>query len=111
MISALARRSLVNYLGIFVLLAGFSVGDYKYWRSLQTDQEPSDEAMLLSQYNFHAYAQSVQRNVGTFGMLVNQWSLTLARLGEPRPFAITIMAVSGLVAGGCFFVASRMPRA
>ena len=111
MASAIFRRSFVNYFGVFILLVGMSVGDYKYWRSLQDDAGPGDEQLLLSQYSSKAYQQAVQRNVGVFGMLVNQWSLELAELGEPRPLAITIMVVSSLAAAGCFLVAARLPRA
>ena len=109
MSSANSRRSLLNYIGIAVLLVGLGVGDFKYWRALQA--EPDDEEdPLVSAENSRTYEREVERINGKFGLLLTQWTESLAALGNPRPFAVTIMVVSTLLAGGCFLTASRMPR-
>ena len=109
--SPTSRRSLLNYIGIFILLAGMGVGEFIYWRSLQGGSGTDDEDPLLSQYDSRVYQRNVQMYVGTFGLIIDQWSRAAAKLGEPRPLAITITVVSMLAAGGCFMVASaHAPR-
>ena len=108
--SPTSRRTLLNYIGIFILLAGISVGEFIYWRSLQGGSGSDDEDPLLSQYDSRVYQREMQTYVGTFGLIMDQWSRAAAKLGEPRPLAITITVLSILAAGGCFMVASRMPR-
>jgi hypothetical protein len=105
-----SRRSLLNYIGIFILLAGMSAGELIYWRSLQKGSKAEDQDPLDSQYDSRLYQRDLQRYVGTFGLIMDQWSRTAAKLGEPRPLAITIIVFSILAAGGCFMVALRMPR-
>ena len=104
-----SRRSLLNYIGVFILLAGMSAGDFMYWRSLQKGSGNEDADPLVSQYDSRVYQRDLQRYVGTFGLIMDQWSRTAAKLGEPRPLAITIIVLSMLAAGGCFIAASRMP--
>jgi hypothetical protein len=105
----ISRRSLLNYIGLFILLAGISVGEFIYWRSLRSGSE-RDEDPLTSQYDSRAYQRQVQTYVGTFGLIMDQWSRAIAKIGEPKPLAITISVLSMIAAGGCFIVASRMPR-
>jgi hypothetical protein len=110
MLSPTSRRSLLNYIGIFILLAGMGVGEFIYLRSLQGGSGTDDAYPLLSQYDSRVYQRDVQMYVGTFGLIMDQWSRAAAKLGEPRPLAITIIVLSMLAAGGCFMVASRMRR-
>jgi hypothetical protein len=108
--SRTSRRSLLNYIGIFILLTGTGVGEFIYWRSLQAGSGTDDEEPLVSQYDSRVYQRDVQMYVGTFGLIIDQWSRAAAKLREPKPLAITITVLSMLAAGGCFLVASRMPR-
>jgi hypothetical protein len=108
--SPTSRRSLLNYIGIFILLAGMGVGEFIYWRSLQGGSGSDDEYPLRSQHDSRAYQRDVQMYVGTFGLIMDQWSQAAAKLEEPKPLAITITVLSMLAAGACFIVASRMPR-
>jgi len=105
--SSSSRRSLLNYIGIAILIAGMATGEFIYWRSLGDDSVSDDPASL---YESRVYEQTVERTVGVFGLLIDQWSRSFAKLKEPRPQAIAIVVVSVLAAGGCFLVASRMPR-
>ncbi len=101
-----SRRTLLNYLGLAILVTGMAAGEFIYWRSLQHDSPPDD---VDSPYDSRVYEQTMERTVGIFGVIIDQWSRTAAKLEEPRPLAITIVLVSTLAAGGCFIAASRMP--
>jgi hypothetical protein len=106
----MSRRSLLNYIGLFILVVGMGLGEFIYWRSLQSGSEKDEGDPLSSQYDSRAYQRQVQTYVGTFGLIMDQWSRAMARLGEPKPLAITITVLSMLAAGGCFIVAFRMPH-
>jgi hypothetical protein len=108
--SSVSRRSLLNYIGLFILLAGMSVGEFIYWRSLQSGSERDEADPLVSQYDSRSYQRQVQTYVGTFGLIMDQWSRAISTLREPKPLAITISVLSTLAAGVCFIAASRMPR-
>ena len=73
-----------------------------------TKANDEDDA-LAEVEDSRAYQQGVERNGGVFGLLMVQWTNALAKLGEPRPLAITIMVAANLAAGGCFLVAARLP--
>ena len=51
MLSPTSRSSLLNYIGIFILLAGMGVGEFIYLRSLQGGSGTDDAYPLLSQYD------------------------------------------------------------
>ena len=108
--SATSRRSLLNYIGVAILIAGMATGEFIYWRSLGRDTDTGDAGLPNSLYESRVYEQTVERTVGVFGLLMDQWSRSVAKLGEPRPLAITIAVASMLAAGSCFLTASRMPR-
>ncbi len=101
------RRLRLQVIGIVVLLAGLSIGGFIRWRSPQEDAETDDDVLVM-QENSKAYEREVERNVGTFGLLMSQWSQAIAKLGQPRPLAMTFVLVSGLMAGGFFLAASRL---
>jgi hypothetical protein len=105
--SSISRRSLLNYIGIAIIIAGMATGEFIYWRSLGNDSISDDPTSL---YESRVYEQTVERTVGVFGLLMDQWSRSFAKLKEPRPQAIAIVVISLVAAGGCFLVASRMPR-
>jgi len=100
----LSRRALLNYVGLFILIAGMGTAEVIYWRSLH--QEAGD--FVDSPYDSRVFEQTMERTVGVFGLLMDEWSRGVAKLEEPKPLAITIAVVSMMAAGGCFFVASRM---
>jgi hypothetical protein len=103
----MSRRSLLNYIGIAILIAGMGAAEFIYWRSLKSDSATDDPD---SPYESRVYEQDVQRTIGVFGLIMDECSRAIAELGEPRPLAIPIGIASMLAAGGCFLVASRMPR-
>ena len=58
--SPISRRSLLNYIGIFILLAGTGSGEFIYWRSLQNGPGSDDNDALNSQYDSRVYQREVQ---------------------------------------------------
>jgi hypothetical protein len=100
---SLSRRTLLNYIGIAILILGIGAGEFIYWRGLQRDATADAD----SPYDSRAYEQDVERTVGVFGLIMDEISRALH---EPGPMGITIAIVSAAAAGGCFFVASRLPR-
>ena len=103
-----ARRSLLNHVGIAILIIGVAVGEFIYWRSQKNADV--DDSVEEQMYNSRTYIRNVQVNLGTFGMLMDQWTRAAEKLGQPRPLAITIIVVSALSSGTCFAVAARMPK-
>jgi hypothetical protein len=104
---SIPRRSLLNYIGVAILIFGMATAEFIYWRSLQHPAPPEDPD---SPYNTKVYEQEMEKNVGIFGVIMDEWARSAAKIAEPRALAITIGAVSMLAAGGCFAAAARMPR-
>jgi len=103
------RRSFLNWLGIFILVLGTGTGEFIYSRSLR-DRGPDGDGAGQSPYDSRTYQRTMERLNGKFGALMDQWTQAIGKLGEPKPLAIFIGAFSMLVAGGCFLLASRLPR-
>ncbi len=109
--SPTSQRSMLNYIGLCILLAGLSVSSFVYWHGPHDDSVTDDDETAFSSDDSRAYKNAMEKNVGAFGLLEAQWSESLAKLGEPTPLAITILVVAGLAAGGCFRLATRFaPR-
>lgn len=108
--SSSSRRTLLNYLGIAILMLGMACGEFIYWRSLHSPTRSSDDDLLLNPDSSRVYERTLETQVGTFGVLMVKFSRALGKLKEPGPLAITICVISFIVAGGCFVVASRLPR-
>jgi hypothetical protein len=105
--SSTSTRTFLNYAGIFILIAGMCTGEFIYWRSLHGGAGAGDEDPLSWQYDSRVYQREIAVNVGTFGLIMDKLSRSAS---SPGSLAIIITVVSVLAAGGCFFVASRLPR-
>jgi hypothetical protein len=99
---SLSRRTLLNYIGIAILILGIGTGEFVYWRGLKSEESTDPD----SPYTSRVYEQDVQRTVGVFGLIMVDISQALH---DPGTMGISIAVVSAALAGGCFFVASRMP--
>jgi hypothetical protein len=108
--SLTARRALLNCFGIFILLAGLGLGTFIYCRSLQAGSGNDGDDPNPSEYDSRVYQRGVQMYVGTFGLIMDEWSRAAGKLREPRPLAITIIVFSTVAAGGCLVAASRISR-
>ena len=106
--TSISRRSLLNYIGIGILVVGMGTADGIYWRSLK-GTPGRDESLGESPYESRVYEQTMERNVGVFGLLQDQSSRSVASMKEPKALAITIAVASMAAAGGCFLAAGRMP--
>jgi len=104
---SIPRHTLLNYIGIAIVVAGMGAADLIYWHSLQKAPVADDSE---SPYDNRKYEQGVEKQVGAVGLLMEKWSQSMTALEEPRGEAITIVVVSVIAAGGCFLAASRMPR-
>ncbi len=102
---SLSRRTLLNYIGVAILILGLGSGEFIYWRGLKSDAAADAD----SPYDTNAYEQAVQRNVGVFGLIMDEVSRSLGKLREPGPMGIAVALVSVAAAGGCFYTASRLP--
>jgi hypothetical protein len=102
-----SRRSFLNYIGVAILIIGMASAEFIYWRGLQNPSTPADAD---SPYNSKLYEQTLERTDGIFGVIMDGWSRSIAKLHEPRPLAITITVFSMLTSATCFLTASRMPR-
>ena len=108
--SKLSPHHAVNLLGVLILAVGLGVGGFLYWQSCQDDADSNAEDPMLSAYNSRGFAREAQRTTGQVGLLMDQWSESFAKLGEPRSFAILVVVTSSVVAAGCFLVAATRLR-
>jgi len=106
-----ARRSLLNQIGLVILVAGFCLGSLIYGSaspdkagasSYSVDDDPS-----LPPEDTRRYSHDTEVNFGKVGILVDKGMRSAAKLGEPKPLAITVMIVAAVVAAGCFWAASH----
>jgi len=106
--SSISRRTLLNYIGIAILLAGVTAGEFIYWRSLHGAAAGDDSLVLLA--DSKVYDRTMEVNVGKFGLMFDQLTRAAGRLREPIPLAITSITASVLAAGVCFIAAARMQK-
>ncbi len=106
-----ARRTLLNQIGLVILVAGLGLGGLVYWSApsdkVGADSYSVDEDESLSPEDTRRYSHATELNFGKVGMLVDKGMRTAAKLGEPRPLAVTIIIASILAGGGCFIAAAR----
>ncbi|HEX4084330.1 MAG TPA: hypothetical protein VHY22_05430 [Chthoniobacteraceae bacterium] len=96
------RRSLVNYIGIAILLAGMATGEALYWHGLRSAQDDTAE----SPYDSRVYQEDVKRSVGVFGLMMDQGARALH---EPKAMGIAVGLSAMALAAACFLFASQMP--
>jgi len=100
------RRALLNRCGAVILFVGICLGAFIYWSAPPTRDGAGADAVYadapLSPEDSRRYTHDTEVNLGKVGLLLDEWTRAGAKLGEPRPLAITVIVVSFLVAGGCF---------
>jgi len=104
----MTQRTLLNYVGIAILLLGLGTAEFTYWRSLNGDSKVGGDSVSLE--SEREYERTMDTTVGTIGLIMKHFSDALGSLAQPGPLAILIGAFSLLAGGGCFLAASRMPR-
>ncbi|MDR3403384.1 MAG: hypothetical protein P4L99_12875 [Chthoniobacter sp.] len=106
-----ARRTLLNQIGLVILVAGFCLGGLIYWSAPPDKDGDSsysvDDDASLSPEDTRRYGHDTEMNFGKMGMLVDKGMRSAAKLGEPKPLAITVTIVSILTAVGCFAIGAQ----
>ena len=108
--SVLSRRSLLNGIGAVILIIGTSIGGFIYWNSSENDQPIDTQNSIVLPEDSRIYQRNVAMYAGTFGLLADQWTRDIERLGKPKPLSVTVFLLSILVSGGFFISAYRQGR-
>lgn len=102
-----AHRALLQRCGAIILFVGICLGALIYWSAPPATDAPIDADSALPPDDSRRYAHDTQVYFGKTGALADKWTRTLAGWGKPRPLGITVIVVSGLLAGGCWWTAQR----
>jgi hypothetical protein len=83
-----------------ILFAGICLAAFVYWSASPAPASSSIyEDAPLAPEDSRRYAHDTEANFGKVGALGDR---VRRMAGEPKPQAIAIVVVSGLLAGGCF---------
>jgi len=85
--------------GVIVLVLGIAGAGLVYWLGTRSPDVSDDLSMVG--YN-KAQTRQMEQLYGKSGLLIDEW---FDDLKEPGTQATLIVAVSALIAGGCFYVA------
>lgn len=105
-----SRRFLLNGVGLTILLIGTGVSGFIYKKSSETDQKVDPQNLIVLPEDSRIYQRNVAMYAGTFGVLADEWTRYIEKLGEPKALSITIIVLTLLVSGGFFVRASRLYR-
>jgi len=101
------HRALFQRCGAIILFVGICLGALIYWSAPPAVDAPGYADSALAPDDSRRYAHDTEVYFGKTGALADKWTRTLADWGKPRPLGITIVLVSVLLAGGCFWAAQR----
>jgi len=117
LIRTIGRCYFINLLGVIILLIGVGISGFIYLRASQTggsrieaSSDADDSDLPFSPEDSRKYGRALEMNVGKLGVLMDDWSRTWSKLGDPKPLAITIALLSILAAGACFTLAARVGK-
>lgn len=82
---------------------GICLGAFIYWSAPPPASPSVYDDTLLAPDDSRRYAHDTEENFGKVGALGDKARRMAAHLGEPKPLAITILVVSVILSGGCFF--------
>lgn len=101
--SSSGRRAWLHRCGAVILFVGICLAAFIYWSAPQPASPSVYDDTPLAPDDSRRYAHDTEVNFGKAGVLGDKARRMAAHLGEPKPLAVTIIVVSGLLAGGCFF--------
>ena len=96
---SLRHQKRLKAIGIIVLLLGIGSAGFVYWLGTRTPDLSDDLSMVG--YN-RAESRQMGQLFGKMGLLIEDWSNDLK---QPGTQAEIIVAISILVAAGCFYIA------
>ena len=102
------RRSVLNMIGVFVLLAGTGCAGFIFLNASGVPRvESIEEDSPLSPLDSRRDSRDLEVYGGKAGLLLERWKNTGRELGKSRSFAIVIAVASISGAMLCFKVESR----
>jgi hypothetical protein len=101
-VSSLKNAARLRAVGVLVLLLGLVGAGVVYWTGAAPEDASADPATAR---DYKSQMRQTEINFGQTGVLTAELSEDLKR---PGVRAVLILMASGLVAGGCFYVARLM---
>jgi hypothetical protein len=98
------EKARLRLIGIFILVLGLSIAGLVYWRGTRAEDARVEQ---YEQAQARAESRQMQMLYGTPGGLMED---LLTALKHPRNQALLIIAISGLIAGGCFYLSRPLPE-
>lgn len=98
------EKARLRLIGIFILVLGISIAGLVYWRGTRAQDARVEQ---YEQAQTRAETRQMQMLYGTSGGLMEDFLTALKRPGNQ---ALLIIAISSLVAGGCFYLSRPLPE-
>ena len=96
-------RALLHRCGAVILFLGICLAAFIYWSAPPaTGSQAVYEDSPLAPEDSRRYAHDTEVNFGKAGVLGDKARRMAGQLGKPKPLAVTVIVVSGLLASGCF---------
>ncbi|EDY21387.1 hypothetical protein CfE428DRAFT_0632 [Chthoniobacter flavus Ellin428] len=102
-----AHRTLFQRCGAIILFVGICLGALIYWSAPPATDGTVYADSALAPDDSRRYAHDTEVYFGKTGALADKWTRTVSSWSQPKPLAIIVIVVSGLLAGGCFLAARR----
>jgi predicted TIM-barrel enzyme len=98
------EKARLRLIGIIVLVLGLSIAGLVYWRGTRSADARVEQ---YEQAQARAESRQMQMLYGTSGGLMEDFLNALKRPGNQ---ALIIAAITGLIAGGCFYLGRPLPE-
>ena len=98
------EKARLRLIGVVVLVTGLSIAALVYWRGTRAEDARVEQ---YEQAQARAESRQMQMLYGTSGGLMEDFLNALKRPGNQ---ALIIAGISGLIAGGCFYLGRPLPE-
>jgi len=99
-------RSLLNLIGIVILVAGLGSVALIERNARMEDASAMEDSeathALLHPEDYGSYVRSAETMGGKFGLLLDGWLKSVLGLGHSRSFAVTVAVISLIASTGIF---------
>ena len=99
------EKARLRLIGVIILILGLSIAGIVYWRGNNRTQDARMEQYEQSQAR--AESRQMQMLYGTSGGLTEDF---LTALKRPANQALVILAITSILAGGCFYLSRPLPE-